>query len=249
MVKTLPNNNYLIRKLQTNLTQILHTIKLRPFTSSHKLPDISIPSKDFQQDNEVAIQHDDLYALAWQENYQPLMIPPPLRSQTTESNVSHPDPERKQLSTYPDPPTTDPMQEPQHVIDDVETQEDSPNPKTPHEPEDATQTPKKPTGNQSTIFGGTQPQTGTRISPTTMLFKPIQQSDRFKQWTSRWPRITSFGRLRPRRRPEIRKLKKPQALTWTALLRLYFKSPQSTMALSHTPLLYDSVENDAKAKK
>ena len=35
VVKTLPNNNYLIRKLQTNLTQILHRIRLRPFTSPH----------------------------------------------------------------------------------------------------------------------------------------------------------------------------------------------------------------------
>ena len=69
VVKTLPNI-YLIRKLQTNLTQILHRIRLRPFTSPHKLPDISKPSKDFQQDNEVVIQHDDLYALVWQELYQ-----------------------------------------------------------------------------------------------------------------------------------------------------------------------------------
>ena len=45
VVKTLPNNNYLIRKLQINLTQILHRIRLRPFTSNHKLPDISIPPR------------------------------------------------------------------------------------------------------------------------------------------------------------------------------------------------------------
>ena len=69
VVKTLPNNNYLVRKLQTNLTQIPHRIRLRPFKSTHKLPDISTPLKDFQQDNEVIIQHDDLYALAWQELY------------------------------------------------------------------------------------------------------------------------------------------------------------------------------------
>ena len=70
VVKTLPNNNYLIRKLQTNLTQILHRIRLRPFASSHKLPDISVAPKDFQQDTEVPIQHDDLFAMAWQELHQ-----------------------------------------------------------------------------------------------------------------------------------------------------------------------------------
>ena len=48
VVKTLPNNNYLVRKLQTNLTQIQHRIRLRQFTSPHKLPDISTPPKDFQ---------------------------------------------------------------------------------------------------------------------------------------------------------------------------------------------------------
>ena len=70
VVKALPNNNYLIRKLQTNLTQILHRIRLRPFASSHKLPDISVSPKDFQQETEVIIQHDDLFAMAWQELYQ-----------------------------------------------------------------------------------------------------------------------------------------------------------------------------------
>ena len=70
VVKTLPNNNYLVRKLHTNLTQILHRIRLRPFKSTHKLSDIATPLKDFQHDNEVIIQHHDLYALAWQELYQ-----------------------------------------------------------------------------------------------------------------------------------------------------------------------------------
>ena len=58
------------------------------------------------------------------------------------------------------------MPEPQDVIDNVETQEDNPNPNTPHEPEDGILNPHE---NQSTIFGGTRPQTGSRISPTTML--------------------------------------------------------------------------------
>ena len=50
--------------------------------------------------------------------------------------------------------------------------------------------------------------------------------------------------------PEIRKLLMPQAPTWTAIIRLNLKSPQSTMALSlpHSLLLYNSDENNTEAK-
>ena len=56
--------------------------------------------------------------------------------------------------------------------------------------------------------------------------------NKLKQRTRRLPRSTGFGGPRPRRWPEIRKLTRPQALTWTAILRLNFKSPQSTTALT-----------------
>ena len=36
------------------------------------------------------------------------------------------------------------MKEPQHVVDNKETKEENPNPNTPPEPEDDTQTPKSP---------------------------------------------------------------------------------------------------------
>ena len=85
-----------------------------------------------------------------------------------EPNVSHHNPGEKQLSTYPDPLTPEPTQEPQFVIDDADTQEVSPNPNTPHESEDATQTPKSNRKSKYN-FGGTRPQTGSRTSPTTML--------------------------------------------------------------------------------
>ena len=150
VVITLPNNNYLIRNLQTNLAQLLHRISLRPFKSNHKLPDISITPKDLQQDNEVAIQHDDLFALAWQENYRPPMTT--LRSQTTRTQCRTPWPRRK---TALDTHAPDPKHEPQDVIDNDETQEDIPNLNTPLEPEDAIQTPKPP-------------ETGGRTMPTTM---------------------------------------------------------------------------------
>ena len=70
VVKTLPNNNYLVRKLQTNKTQILHRIRLKPCPTKNRLPDIQVQTKDFQPDDEVEILHDDLYALAWQSGFE-----------------------------------------------------------------------------------------------------------------------------------------------------------------------------------
>ena len=102
VVKILPNNNLLIRKLQTNLTQILHRIRLRPFASTLKLPDISTSPKDFQQNNEVAIQHDDLYALVWQELYQKDPTHPE-NSQSPEPKLIPPTPETDDETTHPKP--------------------------------------------------------------------------------------------------------------------------------------------------
>ena len=76
VVKTLPNNNYLIRKLQTNKTQILHRIRLKPCPTRNRLPDIQVQTKDFQPDNGVEILHDDLYALAWQSGFEHFMMTP-----------------------------------------------------------------------------------------------------------------------------------------------------------------------------
>ena len=42
VVKTLPNNKYLIRKLQTNKTQSLHRIRMKPCPTKDRLPDIQV---------------------------------------------------------------------------------------------------------------------------------------------------------------------------------------------------------------
>ena len=76
IVKTFLNNNYLIRKLQTNKTQILHRIRLKPCPTKDRLPDIQVQTKDFQPDNEVEILHDDLYALAWQSGFEHFVMTP-----------------------------------------------------------------------------------------------------------------------------------------------------------------------------
>ena len=78
VVKTLSNNDYLIRKLQTNKTQKLHRIRLKPCPTKDRLPDIQVQTKDFQHDNEVEILHDNLYTLAWQSVFEHFVMPPNL---------------------------------------------------------------------------------------------------------------------------------------------------------------------------
>ena len=65
----LPNKNYLVRKIGTNKTQILHRMSLRQFTPRQPIPDIPITPREWQPDPEVVIKHDDLYARAWECEY------------------------------------------------------------------------------------------------------------------------------------------------------------------------------------
>ena len=67
--KVLPNNNYLVRKIGTNKTQILHRMRLRQFTPRQPLPDVPVTQREWQPDPEVVITHDDLYARAWECEY------------------------------------------------------------------------------------------------------------------------------------------------------------------------------------
>ena len=67
--KVLPNNNYLVRKIGTNKTQFLHRKKRRHFTPRQSIPDIRITPREWQPDPEVLIKHDDLYARAWECEY------------------------------------------------------------------------------------------------------------------------------------------------------------------------------------
>ena len=67
--KVLPNNNYLVRKIGTNKTQILHRMRLRQFTPRPLLSDIPVTQREWHPDHEVVITHDDLYARAWECEY------------------------------------------------------------------------------------------------------------------------------------------------------------------------------------
>ena len=62
----LPNNNYLVRKIGINKTKILHRMRLRHFTPRQPIPDIPVTARKWQPDPEVVIKRDDLFARAWE---------------------------------------------------------------------------------------------------------------------------------------------------------------------------------------
>ena len=69
--KVLPNNNYIVRRLGTNKTQLLHRIRLRKFTPQAPLADIFVRESDWQKDDQIPVTHDDLYAQSWNTNFGP----------------------------------------------------------------------------------------------------------------------------------------------------------------------------------
>ena len=66
--KVLPNNNYLVRKIGTDKTQVLHRMRMRQFTPRQAPADIRVNSHEYKPDPEVSINHDDLYARAWEHH-------------------------------------------------------------------------------------------------------------------------------------------------------------------------------------
>ena len=62
--KVLPNNSYLVRKIGTNKTQVLHRMRMRQFTPRQPPADIPIKPQGYKSDPEVSLHQDDLYARA-----------------------------------------------------------------------------------------------------------------------------------------------------------------------------------------
>ena len=58
--KVLPNNNYLVRKIGTNKTQLLHRMRMRQFTPRQPPLDITVKPQEYKSDPEVSLYHDDL---------------------------------------------------------------------------------------------------------------------------------------------------------------------------------------------
>ena len=64
----LPNENYIVRKLNSNKTQILHRIRLRKYEPNTVLRDTR-PEGNLQPDDEIIIPQDDLYVITWDTNF------------------------------------------------------------------------------------------------------------------------------------------------------------------------------------
>ena len=68
--KVLQNNNYLVRKIGTDKTQVLHRMRMRQFTPRQPPADIRVNPHEYKPDPEVSINHDDLYASACEHHYE-----------------------------------------------------------------------------------------------------------------------------------------------------------------------------------
>ena len=66
--KVLPNNNYIVRKLNTNKTQILHRIRLRIYNPEQP-PDDNYQEAQWQSDNNIVVPQDDLFTIAWEAEF------------------------------------------------------------------------------------------------------------------------------------------------------------------------------------
>ena len=65
-----PDNNYLVRKIGTNKTQVLHRMTMRQFTPRQPPADIAVKPQEYISDPEVSLHHDDLYARAWEYDFE-----------------------------------------------------------------------------------------------------------------------------------------------------------------------------------
>ena len=68
--KLLPNNNYLVQKVGINKTQVLHRMRTRQFTPRQPPADITVMTQEYKSDPEVSLNHDDLYASAWEYDFE-----------------------------------------------------------------------------------------------------------------------------------------------------------------------------------
>ena len=64
----MPNENYIVRKLNSNKTQILHRIRLRKYTPNTDIRDVR-PEGNLQTDDEIIIPQDDLYIISWETEF------------------------------------------------------------------------------------------------------------------------------------------------------------------------------------
>ena len=68
--KILPNKNYLLRKIGTNKTQVLHRMRIRQFTPRQPPADITVKPQEYKSEPEVNLHHDDSYARACEYDFE-----------------------------------------------------------------------------------------------------------------------------------------------------------------------------------
>ena len=78
MEKVLPNNNFIVRKLNTNKTQILHRIRLRKY-NPEKPPEDNHQETQWQIDDNIVVPQDDLYTIAWEAEFGGHLFDIPIR--------------------------------------------------------------------------------------------------------------------------------------------------------------------------
>ena len=67
--KVLPNENYIVRKLNSNKTQILHRFRMRKYEPNTVLQD-NRREGNLQPDDEIIIPQDGLYVITWETNFE-----------------------------------------------------------------------------------------------------------------------------------------------------------------------------------
>ena len=87
--KALPNDNYIVRRLNTNKTQILHRIRLKKFVPNTPLEDKYAKEK-LQPDDEIIIPQDDLYTISWEADFD-YHVFEPRRDDKTNEELRTPD--------------------------------------------------------------------------------------------------------------------------------------------------------------
>ena len=71
--KVLPNENYIVRQINTNKTQILHRIRLKKFVPNQPLED-NFREQRLQPDEEIVIPQDDLHIITWETDFGEQLI-------------------------------------------------------------------------------------------------------------------------------------------------------------------------------
>ena len=65
----LSNDNYIVRRLNTNKTQILHGIRLKKFVPNAPLED-KYDGEKLQPGNEIVVPQSDLYTISWEVDFE-----------------------------------------------------------------------------------------------------------------------------------------------------------------------------------